>query len=189
MTDDLLTDELPAVVLEPDAPAAAFTGVQVEIVMDGHRVIGELRAGGVPRRLVDILNSIDSGAVTLVDGLLDDPFSRGEPLRFARGQLDRDAILFIMPRQQVQVVANPFEVVKKAPVPATIALPGFQVSGDVHLMPHADPASVPIIGTRHFIPLTEATVTPSEGRDHVWREPLVIVNLGRALLYAPKSRR
>ena len=42
---------------EPEAPTA--TGVIVEIVMDSFRVNGELFAPGVPRRLVDILNSND----------------------------------------------------------------------------------------------------------------------------------
>ena len=42
-----------------DEFAPRFTGVPVELVLDSFRVIGELFAPGVPRRLVDILNSND----------------------------------------------------------------------------------------------------------------------------------
>jgi hypothetical protein len=156
--------------------------------MDGHRLRGELQAGRVPRRLVDILNSVDGAYLVVHGGQLDDPFkpTGGEPRRLQTIQLLRDAILFIMPRGGAQP-SDRFEVVKKATTQATIVVPGFEISGTIYLMPGADPETVPLIGTHHFVPMTDATVTSGNGRSEVWREPVVLVNLARALAYGPKT--
>ncbi len=175
--------------VEPALPfeAPASTGVPVEAVMDSHRIRGELRLTGVPRRLVDILNSIDGGYVLIHGGQVDDPLKPGDgPRRLSAIQLLRDAILFIMPRGGAPP-SDPFERVKKTPVPATIVVPGFEISGNVHLMPNVDPTGVPLIGTHHFIPVTDATISAGLGRSEVWQEPIVLVNLARALAYGPRK--
>jgi len=75
------------------------------------------------------------------------------------------------------------------PVPATIVIPGFDITGNIFLLPEADPAQAPVLSSRHFVPITDATITAAHGRDHSWHEPIVVVNLGRTLLYAPDARR
>lgn len=166
---------------EPEAPTA--TGVIVEIVMDSFRVNGELFAPGVPRRLVDILNSNDMTYFIMNSGTLDDPLNpEAETHTFDVIQLDRSGILFAIPRGEVHK-PDPFEVVRKKPVPSIVVLPGYEATGYLHLMPEADPKLVPIVSDHHFVPFTNVIVTADKGRAQVWREPLLIVNMARALFY------
>jgi len=172
----------------PDEFAAPrATGVQVEIVMDSFRVCGELFTPGVPRRLVDFLNSNDLAYFTMTSGTLDDPLNPGGQRRdFDVIQLDRGGILFAIPRGEVHK-PDPFEVVRKKRVPSTAVLPGYEISGNLHLMPDADPAFVPIVADHHFVPFTDATVTADKGRSQAWQEPLLITNMSRALFYGTKK--
>ncbi|HEV8575289.1 MAG TPA: hypothetical protein VGR43_11350 [Dehalococcoidia bacterium] len=163
-----------------------FTGVRVEIVMDSYRVDGELFAPGVPRRLVDIMNSNDLAYFVLHTGTLDDPFNPDiAPKSFDLIQLDRAGILFAMPRGDVHK-PDPFEVVRKKRVPSTVVLPGFELTGNLHLMPDADPKLVPIISDHHFVPFTDVTVIADKGRPQAWNEPLLIVNMTRAVFYGTR---
>jgi hypothetical protein len=82
--------------------------------------------------------------------------------------------------------ARTLEVVPKKPVPAVVLLPGYQVSGNVHLLPDVDPANTPLIGNRHFIAMTDVSITPAAAADDGRQEPLVVVNLARTLFFAPK---
>lgn len=179
--------EGPAPAPVPEYMAPRSTDVAVEIVMDSFRVTGEIFAPGVPRRLVDILNSNDLAYFTMNSGTLDDPLNPGgESRSFDVIQLDRSGILFAVPRGEVHK-PDPFEVVRKKRVPSTVVLPGYQVSGNLHLMPDADPRLVPIVSDHHFVPFTDVTVTASEGRSQSWREPLLIVNMTRALFYGTRQ--
>jgi hypothetical protein len=170
-----------------DDQAFRSTGVPVEIVLDSYRVIGELHAPGVPRRLVDIMNSSDLSYFVMRTGTLDDPFDpSAEAKSFDVIQLDRSGILFAMPRGEVKK-PDPFEVVRKKRVPSTTVLPGFSVTGHLHLMLDADPALVPIVADHHFVPFTDATIVTDKGRPETWHEPLVIVNMTRVLFYGTRK--
>ena len=167
--------------------APRFTGVLVEMVLDSYRVIGELFAPGVPRRLVDVLNSSDLSYYVMHTGALDDPFNpSAEPRSFDVIQLDRSGILFAIPRGEVHK-PDPFETVRKKRVPSTVVLPGFEVKGNLHLMPDADPALVPIVSDHHFVPFTDVTITADKGSSQVWQEPLVIVNMTRSTFYGTQK--
>ncbi|MDO8614086.1 MAG: hypothetical protein Q7R32_14885, partial [Dehalococcoidia bacterium] len=74
---------------------------------------------------------------------------------------------------------------EKRPTAATILLPGIEVTGQIHLPPGADPGSVPLLGRRDFLPVTDAVVTQSAFTIVRWEQPLVVVNLDRAVIYAP----
>ena len=153
-----------------DEFAPRFTGVPVELVLDSFRVIGELFAPGVPRRLVDILNSNDLSYFVMHSGTLDDPFNPSADTRsFDVIQLDRGGILLAIPRGEVQ-----------KPDP-------FKVTGNLHLMPDADPALVPIVADHHYVPFTDVTVVTDKGRPQTWHEPLVIVNMTRVLFYGTRK--
>ena len=179
-------DGEPRVESPPDPEAPKSTGVLVEVVMDSFRVNGELFAPGVPRRLVDILNSNDMSYFIMNSGTLDDPLnSEREALSFEVIQLDRSGILFAIPRGEVRK-PDPFEVVRKKRVPSSVVLPGYEVTGHLHLMPDADPKLVPIVSDHHFVPFTDVTVTADKGRTQLWREPLLIINMARALFYGKK---
>ena len=167
--------------------APRSTGVPVEIVMESYRVTGELFAPGVPRRLVDILNSSDLSYFVMHTGTLDDPFNPAtEGVHFDVIQLDRSGIFFAIPRGEVRK-PDPFEVVRKKRVPSTVVLPGFRLTGDLHLMPEADPALIPIVSDHHYIPFTDCTIVADQGRAQAWQEPLVIVNMNRALFYGTRK--
>ncbi len=161
--------------------------VPVEVIMDSYRVNGELFAPGVPRRLVDILNSNDLSYFTMRSGTLDDPFDpEAEPRSFDLIQLDKNGILLAIPRGEVHK-PDPFEVVRKKRLESTVVVPGYRVSGELYLMPDADPTLVPIISDHHFIPLTDVTVVADKGQPKVWEEQLLIVNMTRALFFGTKK--
>jgi len=189
----------PGVDVQPDARAQPVTppqdeflvprstGVLVEIVMDSYRVNGEIHAPGIPRRLVDLLNSNDLSYFTMHSGTLDDPFNAdAERQDFDLIQLDRGGILFAVPRGEVHK-PDPFEVVRKKRIPSILVVPGYKIAGDLHLMPDADPTLVTIISDHHFVPLTDATVLADKGRAQAWQEPLLIINMTRALFFGTKK--
>jgi hypothetical protein len=179
-------DAQPNLEASPQMEAPRSTGVLVEIVMDSFRVSGELFAPGVPRRLVDILNSNDTTYFTMNSGTLDDPLNpEAEPESFDAIQLDRAGILFAIPRGEIHK-PDPFEVVRKKRVPSTVVLPGYEATGHLHLMPEADPKLVPIVSDHHFVPFTDVTVTADKGRAQAWHERLLIINMARALFYGKK---
>lgn len=187
------TDAQPYAEAQPQAEAPAqfepprAIGVRVEIVMESFRVSGDLFAPGVPRRLVDLLNSNDLAYFTMTSGVLDDPFNpEAEARSFDVIQLDRSGILFAIPRGEVHK-PDPFEVVRKKTVPSTVVLPGYQAFGNLYLMPEADPALIPIVADHHFVPFTDVTVTAEKGRSQVWREPLLIINMARALFFGARK--
>jgi hypothetical protein len=185
LAQDIEAPAQPAAVVDEFAPR--FTGVPVELVLDSFRVIGELFAPGVPRRLVDIMNSSDLSYFVMHTGTLDDPFDPATASKsFDVIQLDRSGILFAIPRGQVHK-PDPFEVVRKKRVPSTAVLPGFSVTGHLHLMPDADPALVPIVADHHFVPFTDVTIVTDKGRPQTWHEPLVIVNMTRVLFYGTRK--
>lgn len=190
MSDIPLTDSgVPAVEAEaPDFLLNQSPAVAVDIMMDSGRVTGELRPMGAPRRLVDTLNSADAGYVVVHSGQLTDPFSAAEqPREFEVAHIGRDAILFASPRGDAVIHGSSFDAVKKIPARTTLVLPGFEIRGNMFFLPDADPAGMPMLTSHHFIPLTDATIVPVGGRLATWQEPLLIVNLGRALFYAPRK--
>lgn len=190
MSDIPLTDS-EAPVADASAPEFLLShapSVAVEIMMDSGRVAGELHPTGVPRRLVDLLNSVDAGFVVIYNGKLDDPFSTSElPREFDVAHVGRDAILFAAPRGESVTRGSSFDAVKKFPVQTIVVVPGFEVRGNMFFLPDADPPSMPMLTSHHFIPLTDVTVVATAGRMAPWQEPVLVVNLGRALLYAPRK--
>jgi len=169
----------------PEAPeqmsASAEQVVPVEFVIDGFRISAEIRHPGMPRRLVDYLNSVDGARINLHNAGIGESAAE-----FAAAQIHRDAILIAIPRGNTEFTARTIEVVPKKGVLAVIVLPGYDVRGNVFMLPDVDPANTPLIGNRHFMPMTDATITPAGAPDRAWQEPLVVVNLARTLLYAPK---
>lgn len=162
--------------------------LKVEFIMDSHRVCGELRYSGPPRRVVDMLNAIDTGYVMVYDGVVDNAARPGEGARsFKVAQVRRDAIMVAIPRTDTALPEGAFESVKKVPTPSTVVIPGYEISGKIYLVAEADPATTPVLSTRHFTPITDATVTPAfDGVS--FKEEIVIVNLACALFYAPNTR-
>src|SRR5574341_140722 len=71
---------------------------RVELVIDSHRITGDLRYGGPPRRLVDILNALDGGYATVFAGSMASSQRPDEDVQeFDIAQVRRDAILFAVP--------------------------------------------------------------------------------------------
>ena len=160
----------------------------VELIIDSYRVTGELLGHGAPHRLVDLLNLSDEPLVAVRDGALDDPFIDGdEPRRFDTMQVRREAILFAIPRSAVKVHPDPYDLIEKVPVPATITVPGFEITGNVYLLPEIDPAAGHLLSGNHFIPMTDVSIRAVARTEPAWIKPVVVVNASRARLFAPRS--
>ncbi len=98
--------------------------------------------------------------------------------------LKREAILLAIPLTSLPRSPGA-EVMAKKPVPATLMLPGLEVTGHVYLPLEVDPTTVRMLSKDNLLPVTNAEVTQITHAGVSRREPLVVVNLGRALLYAP----
>ena len=161
--------------------------LKVEFIMDSHRVSGELRYSGPPRRVVDILNAIDTGYIIVYDGVVDNAARRGHGARtFEVAQVRRDAIMLAIPRTDATSGGASFEAVAKIPVPVTFVVPGYEISGNMHLVAEADPVTTPVLASRHFTPVTDAVITPAHDGSP-FQEGIIVVNLACALFYAPDT--
>lgn len=159
---------------------------RVELILDNFRVIGDIRQAGVPRRLVDLMNNGDVEFFMIKNSEIDDPFTPGGvPRRLKSVEIVRESILFAMPRGgDAPEHGDAFETVRKVPVPTTIVISGFEVRGNAHFIPGVKPEDVPMMQNRHFIPITDARISASGGRTATWAEPVAIVNLKQALVFA-----
>jgi hypothetical protein len=176
----------PAVDAPPLFEAPALQVVPVEFITDSHRINAEIRHPGAPRRLVDYLNAVDGPRINIHNcriGRETGPEAAG---RYPLAQIFRNAILIAIPRGNTHFTARSLDLVPKRPVPATLVVPGYDVSGNIYMVPQIDPQDTPLIGNHHFLPMTEVTVTPADPRYPAWQEELLIVNMARTLLYAPK---
>jgi len=161
--------------------------LQVEFIMDTHRVSGSLRYAGPPRRVVDLLNAIDAGYILVYDGVIDSAIRAGEGARsFEVAQVRRDGVLIAIPRTEAATGGGGFEAVKKVPFPVTLAVPGYGIAGNMHMVAEANRVTTPILASRHFTPVTDAVITRAfDG--FAFPEPIVIVNLACTVLYAPHA--
>lgn len=161
--------------------------MKAAFVIDSHRVTGELRYGGPPRRLVDILNAIDGGYTTIFDGEMGSSQRSDEEMKqFAMAQIRRDAILYAIPLTDTPR-GGYGEVVPKVPNLTSIAVPGYQIIGNCYHVPNVDPADVATLSGRGFIPMTDVVIKPAT-KGKAAREDIIVVNLARVLVYAPSPR-
>lgn len=159
---------------------------RAELIVGNFRLTGDIRQVGVPRRLVDLMNNSDVEFFIVKNGEIDDPFSAGGARRKLKSvEVLRESILFAMPRGgDAPEHGDTFETVKKVPVPTTIILPGFELRGNVHFIPDVAPEDVPMMQNRHFIPVTDVRISASGGSSGTWNEPIAIVNLIQAKIFA-----
>ena len=156
--------------------------------MDTYRVTGWLVFAGGARRLVDILNSVDVNYFVVKDGQIDDPWTEADtPQRFIAIQVHLDNILIAIPRGAGVQQSDQFEAVQKVPHPSVIAMPNYEVSGSVHLVPEISPETAQMLA-RHFTPVADTQITAAPNKSVRWQEPLVVVNPARAVLFASRAR-
>jgi hypothetical protein len=161
---------------------------ETEVIVDGYRIRGELSVTGGPRRLVDILNSLDH-IVTVKDAVLDYPLRAECPTISAPiTHIHLGTVLFAIPRGADVLHEDPFEKVNKVPIPCTIVLPGFEVTGNIHMVAEVDPTESQLLTTLHFVPLTDAKVVSLANPQVTWEADVLVINLTRAVVYAPNSR-
>ena len=118
----------------PDFLSASSDQLSVidsELLLDGRWVTGEIRYFGVTRRLVDILNALESGYLTLHKGTLRD--RSGSSLEFDLMQIARNSILLAYAHQGSASRIHPGEVIVKHPRLVTVIMPGCQAVSYTHL--------------------------------------------------------
>ena len=153
-----------------DEPAV----IRAELLLDGRQVSGEIRCGGVPRRLIDILNALDNGTIR----------DRSDScLEFDLIQIARNSILVAFPHQGSASRTNPGEVIKKHRRLVTVIMPGCQVSGYFHVASGVDPAVASASAAGRFIALTDVTVTILDSNTPTRFESIAVVNAAHAEAY------
>jgi hypothetical protein len=164
------------------APSEQFGVIETELVLDGRLVTGEIRYTGVIRRLVDILNALDNGYLTMHAGTLRGV--SGRSLEFDVIQIARSSILLAFPHQGSASRVQPGEVIQKHRRLVTIVLPGCEVSGYFHSALGIDPsvAATLSLGNR-FLALTDVTVTVMDSEMSTRFEPVALLNTAHAQAY------
>jgi hypothetical protein len=160
----------------------------VEVIVDNYRVAGELAVAGPPRRLVDIFNALDD-IVSVKDATLDYPlFAHSEILGSPIAHIHMNTILFAIPHGEDVRYQDPFDKVTKRAIPCTIVVPGFEITGNIWMVAEIDPTESHILTTLHFVPLTDVRVLSLINPEKVWEADVLVVNLTRAVVYAPHSQ-
>jgi hypothetical protein len=157
--------------------------IEAELLLDGRQVAGEIWLARGARRLVDILNALEGGYLTMHKGTLRDGF--GSCLEFDLIQLTRSSILLAFPHQGSASRINPGEVIKKHRRLVTVIMPGCQVSGYFHAALGVDPSVVTTtasIGNR-FVALTDATITVIDGDMPTRFESVALLNTAHVQAY------
>ena len=159
---------------------------RAELLLDAHRVSGVVGQSGPPRRLVDVLNALDGPVLLVRDAIVHSLADPGEgPYRHGVLHIRREAILLAIPASDSAPSPSGRDAVETRRAAVSLVLSTLRVTGHVYLPPQAEPGSARLLGRRDFLPITEAEVTQYSFGINRWRQPLVIVNLERVLLYAP----
>ncbi len=186
LRSEMISEPGLSILPEEISPAEGPLSIAVDLILEGHHVKGDLLFRGVPRRLVDILNALDSPFVSVRDAELFRAFSGNAAVQTSDiMHIHAGAILLAVPRSDITPQARILESVARVAAPATVVLPGFEVSGNIHVPPEVNPAAAYILATKQFIPLTSARIIPTQNASPERSEPIVLVNLARALLFAP----
>src|SRR6266508_2229060 len=152
--------------------------IVAELILDRRQVTGEIRLAGVTRRLVDILNALDSGYLTMHKGTLRD--SSDICLEFDMIQLTRSSILLAFPYQGSTSRIDPGEVIEKHRRLVTVIMPGCQVSGYFHAALGVDPSVATARVGNRFVALTDATITVIDGDRPTRFESVALLNTAHA---------
>src|SRR5207247_8861031 len=155
--------------------------INAELVLDGRLVTGEVRYTGVTRRLVDILNALDNGYLTLHAGSLRDASARS--LEFDLIQIARNSILLAFPHHGSSSRITPGEVIEKHRRLVTVVLPGCEVSGYCHAALGIDPSQATARPGNRFVALTDVTVTIMDSEMPTRFEPVALLNTAHAHAY------
>lgn len=171
----------PQTVMQEAGPQAAT--FQLLVVVHTHWITGRVVGHGAPRRLTDFLNNCEGNLLVLRDGRVEHVLN-GEAHRFEVAQVPLETVLFAAPRGGLPHAGDPFERVTKTPVPVTLLIPGFQISGSVFTLP-GTPLSQAPIGARRFTPVADAVITPDGNGQRAWTEPIIALNTARAVICSP----
>lgn len=168
-------------------PNGQPTAHEIELIVDNYCVHGELAISGGARRLVDILNAAED-LVSVRDAELSYPLAgERDPTKAPLAHVHLDTILFALPYGADVRYEDPFEIVKKVPIPCVVVVPGFEIAGNIHMVAEVDPNEPQILTSLHFVPLTDARVVALANPAKVWEADICVVNLRRAVVYAPRA--
>lgn len=173
-----------------DVDPSATAGTIAEFVLREQRIVGEIAYHGPNRRVIDLLNVTERAYMSLKNVVVDDLRRSAdgedarEPRRFKIMSLRRQSVLYAIP-PWLRPPRSAGEVLQKIPVPATLIIPGYEITGKAYVPPGADVTIAPYVEHRPFVALTDATIVSLSDRDEVRVEPVVVANLGQASLYAP----
>lgn len=170
-------EERPQTVAEPGGGQGNV--VLLELVVYTYRITGQVMTASVPQRLTDFLNNFEGNVLILQHGRVEDLLAGTPPQPFEVAQIRLDTILLVAPRGGLPEAGDPFERVEKRPLPVSVLLPGYSLTGKLFTLPGAALANAPV-GGRRFAPLVDATITPSRDPERAWHEPMVAFSTPKA---------
>lgn len=176
-TDETVMDS-PTNIPEPKTELP--TVIVAELILDGRRVIGEIRLRGRTRRLVDILNA-DDGYLTLHSGTLTE--DSGRSVHFDTMQLTRRSVVIALPHEGSTSRMDPGEVIEKGKRLVTAILPGSELSGYFHVAAGIDPSVAATGLGNRFIVLTDVTITIANSDVPTRFEPVALLNAAHVQAY------
>lgn len=163
--------------------------LRLEVVTDGHRIIGVTQRPLVSR-LLDLLSWTDEPALALTDVEVTPLEAQEEAShRWPQAYIYKPAIAFVIPHEEdrdaTAVPKRSLEYVEKRPWPVSALLPRFMVTGYLHLPTAADPANPSLFWKAGFVALTNAKAVFLPDPTTIWEAPILIVNTARAEAYCP----
>lgn len=171
-------------------PAAPGRLLRLEVVTDGHRIVGVTQRPTVAR-LVDLLKSNDEPALALADVEMVPLEAQGEaPHRWPQAYVYKQAMAFAIPQEEepgtVAISRRSLEYVEKRSWPISVLLPRFMVTGEIHLPPAADPANASLFWNSGFVALTNAGAVFLPDPTMTWKAAVIIVNTARVETCCPR---
>jgi hypothetical protein len=161
--------------------AGAEQRVSMTLYTDTFLVNGTIQTR--QRRLSDILNFADDDFIVIGDAVLEALGGRGERHAAPHAQVNLGAVLIAVAQEEIE----PLPELRTPKITETtlIAIPPFNVTGRIHLLPDRDIREALQELHGRFVPVTQATYWSDALGEPARTAPMVAVNHSRAQILSP----
>lgn len=167
--------------------------IQVELLTDTHRIIGNLLTGEM--RLTDLLNFGSPDDPIVLEEVSTTPIENPSAEALVRdfAHINRDAIALALPHEppttpEERLRVRPFEYIVKVQYEVLASVPPFAVNGNLHLAKQADVRTALASLKQTFVPLTGSRAVYTPQPEIRWSNEVIIINRRRAQIFWPPRR-